>query len=410
MENNYQKLKEKLSDLFQLKQADLDFGIYRIMNAKRREVEDYLDNNLQPQVKEILGKLDNSRLEDLEKKLDEAEKAAAIAGFSPKDSPEVQKIRQQMKSETTSEGLEQEIFSDLYNFFSRYYESGDFMSQRRYKKDVYAIPYEGEEVKLHWVNSDQYYIKTAEYFMHYRFRLNDDSMVQFCLRDADVEQNSNKGEKRYFVLCDKNFIEVQDKNMVLHFEYKPVEGKRLKQDVINEEMCIKLQQKIGNKAPKLFALERRANGEQWTVLEKHLNRWTKRNDFDYFIHKDLEGFLRRELDFFIKNEVLYLDDIDSVPDDLNKRLAKLKAVKKIANKIILFLSQMEEFQKRLWLKKKFVIEANYCITLDRVPESFYAEISENKRQIEEWKKLFAIDTLEGYSETRGGGGGGGWIF
>ena len=30
-------------------------------------------------------------------------------------------------------------------------------------RDVYAIPYEGEEVKLHWANKDQYYIKTSEY-------------------------------------------------------------------------------------------------------------------------------------------------------------------------------------------------------------------------------------------------------
>ncbi len=42
---------------------------------------------------------------------------------------------------------------------------------RRYKKDVYAIPYEGEEVKLHWANADQYYIKTSEYFKKYNFKL-----------------------------------------------------------------------------------------------------------------------------------------------------------------------------------------------------------------------------------------------
>ena len=33
------------------------------------------------------------------------------------------------------------------------------------------MPYNGEEVKLHWANADQYYIKTAEYFANFTFDL-----------------------------------------------------------------------------------------------------------------------------------------------------------------------------------------------------------------------------------------------
>ncbi len=44
-------------------------------------------------------------------------------------------------------------------------------SGRRYKPGVYALPYAGEEVKLHWANADQYYIKTTEYFRDYTFNL-----------------------------------------------------------------------------------------------------------------------------------------------------------------------------------------------------------------------------------------------
>ena len=60
-----------------------------------------------------------------------------------------------------------------------------------------------------------------------------------------------------------------------------------------------------------------------------------------------------------------------------------------------FLSQIEEFQKQLWLKKKFVLSTDYCITLDRVPEEFYPEIAQNPAQLEEWKHLFAIHEIEG---------------
>jgi adenine-specific DNA-methyltransferase len=55
------------------------------------------------------------------------------------------------------------------------------------------------------------------------------------------------------------------------------------------------------------------------------------------------------------------------------------------------LEQLENFEKKLWLKKKFVVETNYCVTLDRMPEDLYAEIAANNAQREEWVRLFAIN-------------------
>jgi adenine-specific DNA-methyltransferase len=49
---SFNKLKLKLSELFQLDQADLDFGIYRVMNARRDEVKRFLESDLFPQVRE----------------------------------------------------------------------------------------------------------------------------------------------------------------------------------------------------------------------------------------------------------------------------------------------------------------------------------------------------------------------
>ncbi len=87
------------------------------------------------------------------------------------------------------------------------------------------------------------------------------------------------------------------------------------------------------------------------------DRYTARNTFDYFIHKDLGGFLRRELDFYIKNEVMHLDDIESeTAPRVEQYLSKIKVIRRIAGKIIDFLAQLEDFQKKLWLKKKFVVE------------------------------------------------------
>ena len=81
----------------------------------------------------------------------------------------------------------------------------------------------------------------------------------------------------------------------------------------------------------------------------------------------------------------------------------LRAVqqRRVAGKIIDFLAQLEDFQKKLWLKKKFVVETRYCITLDRIPVEFYPEIAANDTQRQEWVKLFAIDEIEGNLATPG---------
>ena len=129
-------------------------------------------------------------------------------------------------------------------------------------------------------------------------------------------------------------------------------------------------------------------------MQYHLKKYTARNSFDYFIHKDLGGFLKRELDFFIKNEVLFLDNfIGGAQEDIIARLAKVRALKAIADKIIKFLTGLEEFQKKLWLKKKFVVAADWCMTLDFVDKKFYPDIIKNKDQHDAWVALFGIDGL-----------------
>ena len=105
--------------------------------------------------------------------------------------------------------------------------------------------------------------------------------------------------------------------------------------------------------------------------------------------------MRRELDFYIKNEVLFVDDLDAQDEqNLKTAITKVKVIKHIALKIIAFLAQLEDFQKKLWLKKKFVVSCGWCVTLDRVPKALYPEIIASDTQREEWVKLFAIDEIE----------------
>ncbi|MFU1844905.1 hypothetical protein, partial [Enterococcus faecium] len=54
------------------------------------------------------------------------------------------------------------------------------------------------------------------------------------------------------------------------------------------------------------------------------------------------------------------------------------------------MSQLEDFQKKLWTKKKFVIQSDYCLTMDLIPEEFYESILKNERQINEWEEIYSI--------------------
>ena len=73
----------------------------------------------------------------------------------------------------------------------------------------------------------------------------------------------------------------------------------------------------------------------------------------------------------------------------------MRATRHVGRKIIDFLAQLEDFQKRLWLKKKFVLETHWCVTLDRVPEALYPAVAANAAQCREWVELFAADEITG---------------
>lgn len=400
MTETYKKLIATLEEIFQLDQADLDFGIYRIMNQKRTEINDFLQNRLLSQVKETLASTGANDSEAIKRELDEIlQKAREMGVAEPDNLPKVIDLRGQYLAAGSPEAMANDVFSHLTSFFRRYYRQGDFISQRRYKKDVYAIPYEGEEVKLYWANHDQYYIKTSENFRNYSFKIDGGKTVNFRLRDANTEQNNNKtqqGKERKFKLIEEDILDAEGNSLNIWFTYEP-QDKKVKQGKLNEEAFETIKPLIPEDYRQgLLKAMPTAKNPGRTLLEKHLNDYTARNTFDYFIHKDLGGFLSRELDFFIKNEILVIDDINlDAPQSFDRQLRVVKAFKTVAGKIIALLAQLENFQKKLWLKKKMVVQADYCITLDRIPENFYPDIATNQAQHVEWVRLFAIDEIQG---------------
>ena len=411
----YDELVSKLKEIFQIDKPELDFGIYRILHVRQREITDFLEHHFAKKVKEVLAGNAAGEEATIERELNEAVAQAKGLGIDPDASPKVKELKAKLAEMGGGEQSEGEVYSHLLNFFSRYYEDGDFVSKRRFKgNDTYAIPYSGEEVKLYWANADQYYTKTGEAFTNYAFTLEGGAKVHFSLVTAETAKDNIKDNDfvRCFVLWNpdntpedigeeetdkypQDFIEEKDGELFIHFQYLKFK-KGTKQKVFLDEAKTKVQERLPS-FPEFAALESPApvdndKEKKRTLLQKHLERYAAKNTSDYFIHKDLGGFLRRELDFYIENEMMHLDDIAKATAfrQIEADLRKIQTVRVIALKLIDFMAQLENFQKKLWLKKKFVVQCDWCMTLDIVrahaPE-LMGDIFANEKQKEEWRKL-----------------------
>ncbi|MCS7231604.1 MAG: site-specific DNA-methyltransferase [Elusimicrobiota bacterium] len=421
--NILEKFQNLLENIFQFEASDLDFGIYRILNYKRVQIQKFIKEDLLEKVEEAFSKHKDERLININQKFEEI-KEKIIQNFGKDAFTPLGDIKEEFKNTPLGKNfydiklqkeevekideIKLQVFNDLYNFFSRYYEEGDFIPQYRYsiKGHKYAIPYNGEEVTLYWVNKDQYYIKTGILFRDYTFKA-DDYRIVFRTVEAKEELGSNKATReRFFVLDEENMVEIDDKsrNIVIRFQYRELKEEEIKKYQVEGGSNTSKQEKINqvtydeviSEIKDIYikgALSKVIKNDN-PLLLYHLNRFTAKNTKDYFIHKNLKKFLSEQLDYFIKSEVLSIETLEQ-ERFLDKHITRAKVVKEIGEAIIDFLSQIEDFQKRLWEKKKFVIQTHYVITLDKIKDyageeflrEILPEILDNKDQLKEWEEL-----------------------
>jgi len=408
------------------------------MNLKKEKISEFIDNEISKKIKNQLNIVSDQKKSDLQKKIDDLEKNEIIKKYldaiSKNDQEKIKMyeqdfepnikeyndVKNQLSTICQNEDFEKQIYNHLLNFFSRYYKNGDFITKRRYdRNEKYIIPYNGEETLLYWVNKDQYYVKTTENFYKFTF-IADLSIygkftVNFRISDAEVEKGNEKSnEKKFFVLDDNTPISIDEANKTIdiYFSYRSPSKNELDklnissnptQDKINESTINSLEQSFHNISKEDFykLLNDKKPGTDKSILEKNLNKYTRKNTSDYFIHKDLKTFLYKELDFYIKNEYLSLEDIEILNKPLYQNrlktyLSSATIFDNIAKTIIDFLAQIEDFQKKLWEKKKFVINTNYVITIDKLMNNkdVLNKIMYNQNintQIQEWKELNLVD-------------------
>lgn len=443
-----QKLKDLLRELFQLNHTDLDFGIYRILNIRGDDVEHFINEELDKKLEEVKSKITQRRYgevqeekQNLVKELQEAygerfedkyEQLKDIPAFKEKYEKYKQKEEELKKADETEE-MEADIYNDIYRFFERYYDEGDFISKPRAGDNVYMIPYNGEEVKLYWANHDQYYIKTGENFQNYIFHNNAQHeenrvKVEFRLKEAEATVNNNQDfKKRIFVPTEDYFHwDAENQKLEIYFYYKEPSEQEIEDWEVNQNkktadkgVVDSLLKALESKIPetkhteliRLWQSKRKKTNKEVSTFRYHLERFTSVNKFDYFIHKNLKKFLNQELDYYLKNEIMGIKFLDPNWEEqeaeraIQKNLLKASAIREIASTTINFLHELEEFQRKLFEKKKFVVQSDYCLTLDLIPDNIFDDIAEeiiddpNQEQIQEWRKLSLLGSSQKIDES-----------
>lgn len=416
------RLKSLLRELFQLDVADLDFGLYRLFRLKRDEVEAFLNKQLPAEVDRAFEAAAGAEREALQKRVEElaeeARQAVADDAILPSGDPNPEhasakavkayaEARKRLQAVEASEAQRSQVFNILYAFFSRYYDAGDFIPRRFYgARAAYAVPYNGEEVLFHWANKDQHYVKSGEAFRDYAFTASAVSglyRVRFTLVEATAPKDNTKGDTRFFFPLPKEAtFDKATRTITVPFHYRlPTEaevakyGKNAKaQEAILDEAAPKILGAVPDEFLRSVLSAPSANGspaegqEPPTLLRRRLSHFTKKNTTDYFVHKDLGAFLRQELEFFVRDQVVHEADLEG---DFDAKRRTIRVFRKLAETLITFLAQVEDAQKRLFEKKKFVLRTNYLVPIQHVPRALWKEALANKAQLVEWKALFALE-------------------
>jgi adenine-specific DNA-methyltransferase len=313
---------ELMTELFQLDEAEaLDFGLYRVIRRHNREVKAFLGEIVTENGSKALqgGRLaelldaafavmgheaqadDKFRIKDLEDQLglkpgmtqEQREAILTQAENIPAAKGLVAEYRSRTETSAQQQTVQQdraEVLNRLYQFFSRHYQDGDFIVERRYGKGGSRyVKSTGEDTEFHWATEDMYYIKSGDIFTDFHVRLANGQRILFS-----VDPESLQATRAALKPNDKAHYELDETTKdgeVIKVRLKYLKGAQTEKQ--KDEIVTALQ-KVG------------AGGaaEVASDIRRWLNRFIARNQRDFFIHKRLKEALTEDLDIFIKTDVL----------------------------------------------------------------------------------------------------------
>lgn len=228
-ENSIGQLKFFLKEMFQFNANDLDFGIYRIYNLKRKEIENFIDGKDEQCLEPIINKT-LELVSNIEKQIELTSLTAYLKKFNQeslvnepaanfkeiqllidfsKDDQEKESLTAALTASTKEFNITDEIKDKIYNhilgYFEMYYSNGDFGYNNRSRnlyKVAYEADYDGNDTMFHWKHKGSLYIKTGNSFNAIKFKLKHlDKEFELRLetndesKEEEVARNNNKDTK-----------------------------------------------------------------------------------------------------------------------------------------------------------------------------------------------------------------------
>lgn len=293
---------ELMAELFQLDEADrLDFGFYRIIRHHNQEVKAFLGQVVERNGSKTLegGKLsdilaaafrkaddeesagDRLRLKEIEadfgikpgmndqerrELLDQAERFPA---FKSKVD-EYRTLKEQLRASENVGIDRREVLNRLYQFFSKHYQDGDFIVERRYGRDGSRyIRSTGEDTEFHWATEDMFYIKSGDTFTDFTVRLSNGERIVFSVEPDELQKTraSLKPTDKARYEIDTVSKGEDGRHVVLLKYLKGAQSNKQKDDIVR-------------------AIQGHINADE-AELKRWLNHFVARNQSDFFIHKRL---------------------------------------------------------------------------------------------------------------------------
>jgi adenine-specific DNA-methyltransferase len=329
-------------DILQVDAAELDFGIYRVLNHRRADLERFLAHDLPTRIHTALAALPNAATEDEQAR----------------------------------------IYNALYTFFARYYDSGDFLPRpRRGKAGRYVVPYDGSDTHFHWATKGSHYVKSGERFAGYAYQQPGGPRVRLLVQAASVERDNAKGAQRHYVpvallppgpahpgewrlafehrvLGEEELARAGGTKKRRGAAAAPTEAEAADADAPAGDAAdgANVQDRVLNA---WLAANAAPAGIDAALLARHALRYVKGQTTDFFVHPQLGGFLRDELDTYLQTEFVNLWDLPDAA--LARERGKLAICRELGRALIAVLASLEDLQAALFEKRKFVMEASYLV-------------------------------------------------
>jgi adenine-specific DNA-methyltransferase len=279
-------------DILKLDAAELDFGIYRILNYRRDQVLAYLDTTLPGHI---------------------AEWADALA---------------QTGGRVLAESEAANCYYHLHTFFSRYWDEGDFIPRaRRGGSAAYAVPYNGQDTHFHWATKGSHYVKSGEMFSRFAYK-DGNQALRFVIQRADTEKDNAKGSAKYFFPAAWQAV---DDGFELAWTWRAAtdaENRRYKAkggataagpheaqatgeasaEAIGTGTGATMQERVLDAwlSGSDFKSAKVPKGVNTVLLATNARRFVRKNTSDFFVHPQLGEFLRGELDVYLKHEFVQI--------------------------------------------------------------------------------------------------------